>query len=545
VPAQTTIERTVVAGEVARVGTDSAYRLLTFGTGEPRVVRDELSTGHVRNGSTSRSLLVIAHVTDLQLADVRSPGRFEFLDYLRGRPNVAAYTPAYRPQESLGLHAVEAIAGAIRTFGGTRETGASVGLVLCTGDNIDNAQLNELTWYMSLLGGGDLAPLPAGGADEGVQAATWGNDLYWHPDDAGRDRFKERWGFPDYPGLLGEAAAPFRAQGVGVPWLSCFGNHDGLVFGESVATPEYRQVLAGSEKPVALPAAIDPVGREAEFFLHPERFLAGPRRPVRPDTLRQIVSRRDFVAAHLRAAGLPAGHGFSEENVADGTAYAVYDGIEGLRVVLLDTTNLNGRSDGSLGVRQFAWLEERLAEVHTRCLGPDGSPAAGGDRDRLVILASHHGLTSLGNDREQVDGPEEDQPRVTAAEVRALLHRFPNVVLWLNGHRHRNEIVLRRSSNEGGHGFWEVSTVAVADWPSQARIVELVANDDGTLSILCTMLDHTAAPDPRLSDGLARLASIHRELAANAPGQGLSSSLGGRPQDRNVELVLPAPCPLT
>ncbi|EQD59995.1 hypothetical protein B1B_07948, partial [mine drainage metagenome] len=61
------------------------------------------------------------------------------------------------------------------------------------------------------------------------------------------------------------------------------------------------------------------------------------------------MTRRDFVAAHLRAAGLPTGHGYSEENLENGTCYAAYDGIEGIRLILLDSTNLNGRSGGSFG----------------------------------------------------------------------------------------------------------------------------------------------------------------------------------------------------
>ena len=95
--------------------------------------------------------------------------------------------------------------------------------------------------------------------------------------------------------------------------------------------------------------------------------------------------------------------------------------------------------------------------------------------------------------------------------MRAVLHRFPNVVLWLNGHRHRNAVEFRRSPVREDEGFFEVSTAALADWPSQARLVELTANDNGTLSILCTMLDHAGHADPRLDDGLGRLAALHRE----------------------------------
>ena len=89
-----------------------------------------------------------------------------------------------------------------------------------------------------------------------------------------------------------------------------------------------------------------------------------------------------------------------------------------------------------------------------------------------------------------------------------------------------------------------MSTAALADWPSQARLVELTANDDGTLSVLCTMIDHVGEADPRHDVGLGRLASIHRELAANVPGVGLGSVSEGRREDRNVELVIGSPYPL-
>ena len=539
--APTTLERTLSAGATARIGTEQPYRRLRFDSGEPRLVRAEkLADGGRTPRLERRSLLVLVHLTDLQLVDAGSPGRFEFFEYLRGVPGVGAFIPAQRPQEVLAVHAVEAMARSIRDCGGSPDTGAPLSLAVCTGDNLDNAQLNELTWYLGLLAGGRISPTAASRLYEGVQAPGWPNDLYWHPD-GGADRYRERWGFPDYPGLLDESALPFQAIGVGLPWLSCFGNHDGLAFGESVTTPEYRRLLAGADKTIALPGRLDPLGRENELFRHPERFLSGPTRRVTADPGRTIVSRRDFVAAHLRAAGTPAGHGYDELNLRDGTAYAAYDGLEGVRVLLLDSTNLNGRSDGSLGAKQLAWLEERLVEVHRRHLSPRGTPTRTSNEDRLVILASHHGLVSLTNDRESVDGPEEDQPRATADEVRALLHRFPNVVLWLNGHRHRNAIELRRPADERDGGFWEVSTAAMADWPSQARLVELTGNHDGTLSILCTMLDHAGDADPRDDEGVGHLAAIHRELAANVPGRGLDSPAEGRRKDRNVELAMRPP----
>jgi hypothetical protein len=90
-----------------------------------------------------------------------------------------------------------------------------------------------------------------------------------------------------------------------------------------------------------------------------------------------------------------------------------------------------------------------------------------------------------------------------------------------------------------------VTTSSLFDWPCQGRLVELVSGENDTLSILCTMVDYAAPADPDEATGLARLASIHRELAANDPHAGIASGRQGEPSDRNVELLLPAPFRLT
>ena len=111
-----------------------------------------------------------------------------------------------------------------------------------------------------------------------------------------------------------------------------------------------------------------------------------------------------------------------------------------------------------------------------------------------------------------------------------LLLRFRNVVLWLNGHIHANRITPR-SDPAGGHGFWEVTTSSLVDWPCQARLVELFRTKGGELAIACTMLDH---------DGEG-LAGLHRELAGNVPSVGFDSDRSGSAWDRNAILLLPQP----
>ena len=86
-----------------------------------------------------------------------------------------------------------------------------------------------------------------------------------------------------------------------------------------------------------------------------------------------------------------------------------------------------------------------------------------------------------------------------------------------------------------------MTTASLVDWPVQSRLIELVQNEDGTLSIHCTTIDSAVPPSAEGTDSLTRLAALHRELAANDPHAGIASCLAGTPQDRTVELVLPMP----
>ncbi|MEJ7743806.1 MAG: hypothetical protein WKF73_15460 [Nocardioidaceae bacterium] len=84
------------------------------------------------------------------------------------------------------------------------------------------------------------------------------------------------------------------------------------------------------------------------------------------------------------------------------------------------------------------------------------------------------------------------------------------------------------------------------DWPCQTRLVELLDNGDGTLSLVCTMVDHDGVvrPEPDMPWTGQWLAGLHRELAGNEPWRGFGSAARGGLADRNVDLRLPAPFPL-
>jgi metallophosphoesterase (TIGR03767 family) len=350
------------------------------------------------------------------------------------------------------------------------------------------------------------------------------------------------------------ALADFAAGGLRLPWLACYGNHEALIQGVGVVTPGVSAALVGDRKPTRLPDGADRDRALELFTASSEVFLGGDDLIITPDPDRRPICRKEFVAAHFAAGARPHGHGFTERNLRDGTAYYCHD-LPGVRLIGLDTTCHAGGADGSLDRDQFRWLEERLVEVHSAYRGADGSMRHPGHEDRLVVLFSHHGLDTLTNSRARQNGSlvvGAGSPVVGAAELRALLHRFRNVVLWLSGHTHTNGVRARVDPDQPGHGFWEVATCAVVDWPCQARLVELVDAGDGLLVIACTMVDHDSplSPDPDWLSAEAQLdraslAGLHRELAGNVPWLGFDSSLAGTNLDRNVMLPLRAPFPLS
>jgi metallophosphoesterase (TIGR03767 family) len=543
-PPPLTTHRRLERGAVLRNWGSAPYRAVEARAGESHLIRDDFGAARADAADapgSGRPLLCLVHITDLQLADVQSPARFEFLNARFADPRYAEILPVQRPQEALTVHAVDAT---VRTLGAVQgpATGLPLQLAVTTGDAIDNAQWNELQAFLALFEGGVVAPDSGGQDYEGVQALDWPGDVFWRPDGAGPggpDLFRREYGFPHHPGLLQRALREFSTVGLGLPWLSCFGNHEALNQGVGIQTPGLAAALTGSKKPTALPADFNHDLALELFTTRPEAFMAGPSRSVTADAFRRPISRRDFVDAHLRAGSRPFGHGFSERNRLDGTAYYVHD-TPAARFIALDTNCLAGGAAGCLDRDQARWLEARLGEVHSAYRTADGSEVRTGHDDRLVILFSHHGSSTLDNPRGAHPGSG-GEPVLGAADLVALVHRFPNVVLWLNGHTHTNTVRSHHDPADPARGFWEVTTCAVADWPCQTRVVELVDHGE-YLSIVTTMVDHDTPLRPVSLETTDDLAALHRELAANFPWA--VSVMAGAASDRNTELRVIPPFPV-
>jgi len=566
---ETTLDRTIETDD------SGTYRRLKFGAPWQTVVRQELASAQSGREDRRTPLLSIAHLSDVHLADSESPLRLEFLRHKQGfKLPLNFFQGAWRPHETLVTHVAESMVQKMNRIGRGPFTGRPYDFAISTGDNSDNRHQNELERFVTILDGGPITP-SSGNPDlyEGVQDSVNFDSQYWHPEPGAADQYKTVFGFPDYPGLLQAAVAPFLAQGLQTPWYSAYGNHDNLLQGnfrdkasldptgalESIAVGGRKitqlpltyalleLVVAGSGVDLFLAEFIDPIGLAGSWqnFVSNWNSLTTPSRSVTPDPKRHIVSRQEFAQAHLNSPAVPGplGHGFTAENVQNDTLYYTFEPAPGFLGITLDTVNPGGEADGSLDPRQVAWLEQRLQEVHSRYFDLTGKEVRTGRSDKLVILFSHHHLATLTNVLPDPDRP--DDVRILGGVFESLLHRYPNVVLWMNGHSHICRNFHHPDPIGRTGGFWEVNTPSHIDFPQQSRIVEMVNNQDGTLSIFATLVDHLAPPTTGpVSADVLRLASISRELCANDPQIDRAVQLG-TPSDRNVELLIKAPFELT
>ena len=518
-PARTvlTTARRLGAGPIIRTGSRAAYRAVAELPGERHVVRTELA-GSAFGEVTPKDapIACLVHVTDLHVTDAQSPARFEFVNRYWEDPRFRELLTMQRPQEMFNTHAIASMVRAINKLGAAPLTGEAPQIVAMTGDSVDNTQRNELTNFLALFDGGMVRPDSGAPGYDGVQRPDWPGDIYWKPDGAdGADLLQSGLGFPRRPGVLDQSVQPFASEGLGVPWLGCYGNHEQVCQGVGIVTRALEAAMTAGRKPVGPPEGLDPEHAVEAFTDHPEEFMTGEAIEVPPDQERRPISRGEFIDAHVRSGR----HGFTAQDVDDGLAYYVHDmGI--VRLIALDTVCDAGGADGTIDGTQLHWLERRLEEVHSSFRSRDGSIVRTSNSNRYVVVLSHHGYGSLSNPRGEGN----------ADVLLDMLVRFGNVVLWLNGHTHYNRITSRQGTR-GERGFWEVTTGSIVDWPCQARLVEIFKTAEGHLAIGCTMVDH---------DGEG-LAGLHRELAANAPYGGFDSARAGTPGDRNAVLILPSP----
>ena len=525
--------------QVATPTGSGPYLRLASGPGWPVAVRTELAGAPAGRDERRTALASFVQFTDLHLADTESPVRFEYLARYIGS--------AHRPHETLTVRGASSLVERVNALPGGPYTGAPFSLVMATGDNTDNHEQVELDWYLAVMSGGRITPNTGDPARyEGVQNS--GSAGYWNPESAFPDDYKKA-GFPQLPGFLSAAGSPFTAPGLRTPWYTTVGNHDDSIEGTLPDLGLLNSLYTGDSKiegvddatAAKLADAIQHDPASAVLLLAELLGGGGPVRTITPDARRAPFSPKQFAQAHLNPAYTgpgPIGHGFTPAAVSSGKLYYTFPVAPGVLGVSLDTTNRAGWADGSVGTAQLRWLESVLQSCSTRWYDTDGNVVRGGSTDQLVVLFSHHTSTTMGN--LLPDPYNLFEARHSGTELVTLLQRYPNVVAWVNGHTHANQITPH------GHAvperaFWEINTASHIDFPQHARIIEITDNADGTLSVFTTLVESAA---PYAADygstAEASMAALYRELSYNDPYGTPATRLGGT-ADHNTELLLTRP----
>ncbi len=543
--------RTTLDATIA-LAAGTGYRALVWGPGEPFIIRDDLGvTAGASRGAQRRSLLYFGQLSDTHVVDAQTPSRADWSFALNSNPS------AQRAQETLTVQVLAEMVNAVNALDRSVVTGAPCAVSVITGDLADSHATTEIDWYLATLAGGKITPNSGkSGVYEGVQ--VWDECTYaWHPENPANDLWGKN-GYPAVPGLLNAAVSQeVESTGLKMPWLSVLGNHDTVWMGTLGPYVEpYQQLAVGTTKVATPPpdtaaflaAASNPGDPTAAATL--QTLVNGLSsesgvRQVTPDPERRGFTRQEIINAHFTIGDKvgPVGHGFTQESRSTGDAWWTWQVGPAVRFIALDTNNRFFGADGSLPQEQWDWLEEQLIARSSRYLDASGKVVEQSVDDQLFVILSHH--TSWTMENVQV-APGDTTKLYTGAELVDLLVRFPNVVAWCNGHTHANTIVPHKpTSSELGGGFWEINTPSCIDWGQQSRMVEIVDNRDGTLSLFTLAVNQNGDPQVTPNDfSQVNMASLSRELAAN-PWFWDAAALLGTPQDRNTELLIDAPFDLS
>ena len=529
---QTTLRRTIVG---------KGNRNLDYGPGSPRVTRS-LEWGSKK--AAGRPLAGFKQVSDIHVIDEESPARVEFLDGC-GTP----FSAAYRVNEAMSAQIGHSMLKRLAKIKRGPATGVPLDFVVSTGDNADNNQVNETRWFIKLLNGAKLTPNSGGPDYDGYTKEQFSGALPLR--------------------TLRRAQKGFDSAGAQLPWYAVLGNHDGLVQGNAPRNDAFESVAVGNTKVFSDIEAEQDCPEDQDDFQKMQdvlqnALLGSDARPVPADPARRFLTRQQLVKMYLNSGGRPAGHGLARapydgQSDSRGGYYSFPIGRK-VRGIVLDTISYEGVANGHIPDPQFDWLLRELRKWSPYRWVDGKRKATRFRRRKLIVIFSHHSSVSLNNPGVDESGEpyhcfrRTDTPDCQAGRgLKSVLHSYPNVIAWVNGHEHNN--VVRAYPYPGKRyperGFWELNTAAHIDWPQQSRVIEIAwspkpAGKADTVMIYGTTVDHGGPldPDEERQSRLKYLASIARVEAfvdaCRREGQAKCEA-AGRPKDRNVKLIMKAP----
>ena len=491
----TTLDRTIIPAvvsewpvlypyEISRYPSFPGYGEWSYGPGAVCQKRLDLMPAAYSSTSVTKAANLLRYFTfsDTHITDEESPASAIYWGYKGG------ISGGYSPVCLLSTRVFDA---AVRTINALhKEKPFDFGISL--GDACNNMQYNELRWYIDILDGKKITP------DSGIK-----DDPIPGPDNDYQDEF--------------------QAEGLNntIPWYQTLGNHDHFWTGLLSPNDYARSVYIGDEilnigsiyYNTTTPQPFDTrgfymgsidgstrygditgVGEQANF--------ATPPKVLSADANRRSLLREEWIGEFFNSTSIPNGHGFNQSNASTGFACYTFEPRTNIpiKVIVLDDTQSNEEPNnsyyghGSLDADRYTWLQNELQK--------------GQDEGKLMIVAAHVpiGVSLAG----ATDGWN-IHAAVTDKDLIAKLHTYPNLILWIAGHRHINQVTPLVSPDLAHPelGFWEVETPSLRDFTQQFRTFDLVRNSDNTVSIFATDVD------PIEADGSLPALSRYYAVAIN------------------------------
>lgn len=436
--------------------------------------------------ASAAKLLDFFTITDIHITDKESPAQAIALR------NQGAKYSAY---SGVMLYSTQVLDAAVQTINSlNKKTPFDFGISL--GDTANSTQYNETRWYVDVLDGKTINP-DSGAKDDPV------------------------------PGKNNDYQDEFKAVGLdkSIPWYQVLGNHDHFWTGFLPPNDYIKQAMV-SDKIINLGNPfINPLGVDSRGYYmgsidgrtqYGDIFGAGKvtdftSNPTVPaaDKNRRSLSTSEWMNEFFTTSSSPKGHGFSQTNAASG--FANYSFVPKsdlpIKVIALDDTQSNSDSNdpmangfgkgsygyghGELDAARYDWLVGEL----------DKGQADG----QLMIIAAHEPIGV-----ETVPSMMAWNPELEAKLI-AKLHTYPNLIMWIAGHRHENTITAMKSpdTNHPELGFWQIETSSLRDFPQQFRTIQVNRNSDNTISIFATDVD------PAVADGSLAATSRSYAIAAD------------------------------
>ena len=530
------------------------YGSWTFGAPLPVMPRTDsatfgiMPTGYDSTTVTQKTkLLNFFAITDIHITDKEAPNQAIYLQQLDPTWS-GTNTSIYSPVMMYTTHVLDAAIQTANALHNKDNKANPFDFGISLGDTCNNTSYNELRWYIDVIDGKVITPssgdhLGAGTIDyqKPYKAAGLDKTIPWYQALGNHDHFYIG-SFPvDANATLGIrdsylssnvwAVADFLNPTIAGTFPVMF-NLDNMKTG----TLFYQGVIDGSA----------PLGNIIHTGLAPQN----PPPTVAADPNRRSLLRTEWISQFFNTTTTPVGHGFNLVNPVQQSGFACYSFLPKsnipIKVIVLDDTQRedDGSKDihghGYLDANRWAWLKAELV--------------AGQANNQLMIIAAHIpiAVVKIGDETEWWLGDRVAVPgnwwessistpdnAVTLAGLITELQKYPNLLMWIAGHRHFNTVKAFASTDAAHpeYGFWQVETSSLRDFPQQFRTFEIYLNNDYTIAIKTINVDPAvAAGTPAATSRKYAIAAqqiVQNNLRLNNPN---AATIGTAP----VDILLPS-----